>query len=157
MFTLAAAGLLRSFLADVRAHGGVRQMLAGFGAPRFGPGNLLPAALICVVGVMLLASRDWGIEARIIPLIVGGGAVLFGALTLANEVFGRPPDAARPGVRRRRAARIGAARRSRRQQKIHMDIGSQIGHLPTGVIALRAAPCSSAGWRPSSPRWRRSG
>ena len=139
MFTLALTGLLRSFLGDVRAQGGVRQMLAGFGAPRFGPGNLLPAALICVVGVMLLASRDWGIEARIIPLIVGGGALLFGALTLANEVFGKPADAARPGaaddILPALEQRAGAAGR----QKIHMDIESHIGHLPIGVKLTRGA------------------
>ena len=39
MFTLALTALLRSFLGDVRTQGGVRQMLAGFGAPRFGPAN----------------------------------------------------------------------------------------------------------------------
>jgi len=134
MFTLAAAGLLRSLLADVRAHGGARRMLASFGAPQFGPGNLLPAALVCVVIVMLLASRDWGIEARIIPMIVGGGAVLFGTLTLANEVFGKAPDAPRAG-----SADDMLPERAAGPQKIHMDIGSQIGHLPTGVILARGA------------------
>jgi TctA family transporter len=138
MFALALTGLLRSLLSDVRAQGGVRHMLAGFGAPRFGPGNLLPAALICIVGAMLQASRDWGIEARIIPLIVGVGALLFGVLTLANDVFGRPAKAARPGaaggVLPELEQRAGAGR-----QKIHMDIESHIGHLPIGVKLSRGA------------------
>jgi hypothetical protein len=134
MFALALAGLLRSFLGDVRAHGGARQMLAGFRAPRFGPGNLLPAALICVVVTMLLASRDWGIEAKIIPVIVGGGALLFCALTLANEVFGKPAGAAGTGP----VDGILPEGTSGRQ-KMHMDIESHIGHLPTRVKLLRGA------------------
>ena len=127
MFALALAGLLRSFLGDVRAHGGVRRMLAGFGAPRFGAGNLLPAALICVVVAMLLAVVDWGIEARIIPMIVGAGAMLFGALTLANDVFRKPAAACGRRRRRRSPARIGAAR-NRRAKDSH---GYRIAHQPS--------------------------
>src|ERR1700681_2942685 len=90
MFTLSVFGLLRSFLQDVRAHGGIKTMLSGFGAARLGPANLLPAALLVLFAAMLARSLDWGIEAKIIPIIVGSGAILFGALTLANDVFRKP-------------------------------------------------------------------
>jgi hypothetical protein len=81
---------------------------------------------------MLLASRDWGIEARIIPVIVGAGGMLFCALTLANDVFGRSSDAAR-------ADAPGILPGATGQQKMHMDIESHIGHLPIGVKLLRGA------------------
>jgi hypothetical protein len=134
MFALALAGLLQSFLGDVRTHGGARQMLAGFGVPRFEPGNLLPAGLICVIAMMLLASSDWDIEARIIPTIVGGGGMLFCALTLANDVFRKPADTAGAAlpVWEQRAGAGG-------EQKVHMDIASHIGHLPIGVKLSRGA------------------
>ena len=94
MFALAIAGLLRSFVQDVRAHGGAGKLTAGFGAARIAPGNLLPAALVGIIVMMLVASRDWSIEAKIIPLIVGSSAMVFCMLSLANDVFGRPADTA---------------------------------------------------------------
>jgi len=139
MFALALAGLLRSFLGDVRAHGGARKMLAGFGAPRFGPGNLLPAALACIVVAMLLASQDWGIEAAIIPMIVGTGATLFCVLTLANDVFREPAEAASAGAGDEIPPELAQRAAATGGQKIHMDIGSHIGHLPIGVIVSRGA------------------
>jgi len=139
MFALALAGLLRSCLGDVRAHGGARQMLAGFGAPRLAPGNLLPAALACIVVAMLLASQDWGIEAQIIPVIVGSGAALFCALTLANDVFREPTDAASAGAADEVPTELAQRAAATSGQKIHMDIGSHIGHLPIRVIVSRGA------------------
>jgi hypothetical protein len=139
MFALALAGLLRSFLGDVRAHGGARKMLAGFGAPRFGPGNLLPAVLACIVVAMLLASQDWGIEAQIIPMIVGSGATLFCTLTLANDVFREPADAQGAGVADEVPPELAQCAAATSGQKIHMDIGSHIGHLPIGIILSRGA------------------
>ena len=52
--------------------------------------NLL-GSLVGVV-MMLVASRDWSIEAKIIPLIVGSSAAVFCMLSLANDVFRRPAD-----------------------------------------------------------------
>jgi hypothetical protein len=152
MFALAIGGLLRSFLRDVRGHGGFAGMMAGFGTGRFAPGNLLPAALIILIGSMLAASRDWGVEAKIIPLIVGGGAALLCALSLANDVFGESSEGAVPRRAPRRAGEQSQERASADasgaadamqdlalEQKIHMDIASHIAHLPTRTKLTRGA------------------
>jgi hypothetical protein len=84
--------------------------------------------------MMLVASRDWSIEAKIIPLIVGSSAMLFCSLSLANDVFGRPADTAA-----RDAAGPGWLQKIDRDQKIHMDIASRLGHLLTGIKLARGA------------------
>jgi hypothetical protein len=88
---------------------------------------------------MLFAGLDWGIEARIIPMIVGGGATLFGALTLANDVFRKPADSAYAGADDEVPPELAQRSAATGRQKIHMDIGSHIGHLPIGVILARGA------------------
>jgi TctA family transporter len=95
MFVLSVLGLLRSFVEDVRTHGGISGMVSGFGAARFQPTNLLPTALLLLVATMLAQSLDWSFEAKIVPMIVGGLALLFGMSTLGNEVFRRPRAAPR--------------------------------------------------------------
>jgi TctA family transporter len=137
MFALSVFGLMRSFLQDVRAHGGIGNMLSGFGAARLGPANLLPAALLLLFAAMLAQSLDWGIEAKIIPIIVGSGAILFGALTLANDVFRKPVPRidAGVGVRSEIEQKAGAVA----QQKMHMDIESHIAHLPAAIKLTRGA------------------
>jgi hypothetical protein len=136
MFALAIAGLLRSFVRDLRAHGGAGKLIAGFGAARTAPENLLPAALAGIIAMMLVATRDWSIEAKIIPLIVGSSAMLFCSLSLANDVFGRPVDTA---ARDAGGLAPGGPQKIDRDQKIHMDIASHIGHLPTGIKFARGA------------------
>ena len=89
MFTFAGLSLFRPLLQDVRIHGGVKGMLTGFGRPHLSWQNLFPAVLLILFGVMLSQATDWNPLARIIPLIVGTGAVLFCTLALINEVFKR--------------------------------------------------------------------
>ena len=40
---------MRPLLQDVREHHGISAMLTSFGAPRFTPSNLFPAALLCLI------------------------------------------------------------------------------------------------------------
>jgi TctA family transporter len=158
MFTLAIAALLRSLIGDVRAYGGAGRMVSSLGAPRLAPGNLLPAVLFCAIAVMLAATSDWSIEAKIIPMIVGSGGAAFCLLSLANDVFRKPlataPGAAGPpwptsgtsavapvheggtrgGLMRER---IGGVPDIHPQQKIHMDIASHVDHLPLATKLLR--------------------
>jgi hypothetical protein len=130
MLVFAVAGLLRSFVRDLRAHGGVGKLMAGFGAARIAPENLLPAALVGVIAMMLVASRDWSIEAKIIPLIVVSSAMVFWSLSLANDVFGPPADTA---ARDAAGRAPGRPQEVDRDQKIHMDVTAHLGHLPTGI------------------------
>ena len=130
MFALAAASLFRPFLQDVRIHGGVKGMLSDFGRPRFAWRNLFPVFLLGLFAVMMTEATTWNPLARIVPLIVGTGAILFCALALATEIFKRGE------VKNEDAGELAKARVT---QKIHMDIGSNIGHLPVRTLLIRGA------------------
>src|ERR1700681_79656 len=127
MFTMAALSLMGPLLQDIRAHHGVKAMLTDFGRPRITMDNLFPAALLSLFAVMLYQSLGWSFEARIIPSIVGTGAVLFGGLSLANDMFRRAPGEG--GLADKAKAVI--------SEKIHMDIASKTAHLPGDVILIR--------------------
>jgi hypothetical protein len=123
MFVMAGLSLLRPLLQDVRGHGGLRKMVSQWGHPQFAADNLFPAALLCLFVAMLSQSFGWPFAARIIPSIVGIGAMLFCSLSLINDVFGLHD-------------RTGATPAGN-SQKIHMDIASKTAHLPGGVILTR--------------------
>jgi TctA family transporter len=127
MFTMAALSLMGPLLQDIRAHHGLRAMLTDFGRPRITMDNLFPAALLSLFAVMLYQSLGWSFEARIIPSIVGTGAVLFGGLSLANDMFRRAPGEG--GLADKAKAVI--------SEKIHMDIASKTAHLPGDIILIR--------------------
>jgi putative tricarboxylic transport membrane protein len=127
MFTLAALSLMGPLLQDVRAHHGVRAMLSDFGRPIFTSDNVFNAGLLGLFLVMLYQSIGWSFEARIIPTIVGTGAILFCSLSLATDIFKRPVEAG--GLADKAKAVV--------SEKIHMDIASKTSHLPGGVILIR--------------------
>ena len=124
MFIMAGLSLLRPLLADIRTHGGVKKMVSQWGHPMFSPENLFAAALLCLFIAMIAASLDWSFAARIIPTIVGTGAILFCSLSLINDVFGLHE-------------RGGGGVIAEKSKKIHMDIASKTAHLPTKVILTR--------------------
>jgi TctA family transporter len=128
MFTLAAMSLMGPLLQDIRAHHGMRSMLSDFGRPRLTSDNLFNAALLCLFLVMLYQSLGWSFEARIIPTIVGTGALLFCTLSLANDMFKRPVE--QDGGLADKAKAVVS-------QKIHMDIASKTSHLAGDVILIR--------------------
>jgi hypothetical protein len=130
LFALALFGLLRPLWQDVKAQGGVYNMLTNFGAPRFRLSQLFPAAVIVVLSYMLIESREWNIAARIVPQIVGSLALAFALLSLANAVFRRATAAKAPGT----AGSAGAEVKSR----IHMDLASDTAHIPRRTVILRA-------------------
>jgi TctA family transporter len=128
MFGLAAISLLGPLIQDIRSHGGPKRMLSQWGHPIFSTDNLFPAALLILFIVMLSQSFDWAFAARIVPTIVGVGAILFCSLSLANDVF---------GVHERGGAAAAAAGDGKTPHKIHMDIVSKTSHLPGIVVLLR--------------------
>jgi hypothetical protein len=83
--------------------------------------------LLSLFAVMLYQSIGWSFEARIIPTIVGTGAVLFGGLSLANDMLRHAPEDG--GLADKAKAVI--------SEKIHMDIASKTAHLPGDVILIR--------------------
>lgn len=126
MFALAALSLFRPLLQDVRGHGGVRGMLSGFGRARITWQNLFPVFLLGLFGVMLSQATTWNPLARIVPMIVGSGAILFCSLALINEVF--------KGSKTKSLDEIA---RAQVEQKIHMDIKSAVSHVPWQKLLLR--------------------
>jgi len=124
MFIMAGLSLLRPLLADVRGHGGLRRMVSQWGHPMFSAENLFAGALLCLFIAMLGESFEWSFAARIIPTIVGTGAILFCSLSLINDVFGLHE-------------RDGGGAIAEKSKKIHMDIASKTAHLPTKVILTR--------------------
>ena len=127
MFTMAGLSLMGPLLQDVRAHNGIKGMLLDFGRPRLTANNLFPAALLCLFLAMLYQSLGWSFEAKIIPTIVGVGAVLFCSLSLANDIFKRPVETG--GLADKAKAAV--------SQKIHMDIASKTAHLPPLTVLGR--------------------
>jgi hypothetical protein len=124
MFILAGMSLLRPLLQDVRSHGGLKNMVSHWGHPQFAVNNLFSAGLLCLFVAMVGTSFQWAFAARIIPTIVGTGAVLFCALSLINDVFGMHD-------------RGGGGPAAAKSQKIHMDIASKTAHLPGKTIVTR--------------------
>ena len=116
-------------LQDIREHHGIKAMLSNFGRPRLSTDNLFPAALLCLFLVMLWMSISWPFEAKVVPTIVGVGAVISWGLSLANDIFsvGHGEDVA--GLAEKAKAVV--------TQKIHMDIASKTAHLPGQVILVR--------------------
>jgi TctA family transporter len=125
MFALAAMSLLGPLIGDIRSHGGVRKMFSQWGRPLFSTDNLFPAGLLILFIMMLSQSLDWAFAARIVPTIVGVGAVLACALSLANDVFGVHEGEDGASV----------APAGKGPKKIHMDIVSKTSHLP-GLTVL---------------------
>jgi TctA family transporter len=128
MFAAAAWTLLRPFWQDIRGHRGVRGLASDIGVPRLTWPNLFPIFLLCLFAIMMHEAVGWSLYAKIIPLIIGSAAILFCALALVNEVFKRPAGA--PSVLE---AKVIAGVR----QNIHMDIVSNVAHLPAKTILLR--------------------
>ncbi len=129
LFALALLGLMRPLWQDLKALGGVRAMLARFGAPRLELPQLFPLALIALLAYMLFEARQWSFAARIVPQIVGTLAIGFATLSLLNALFRRGDAAARPA----------AGAPPEIAAKIHMDLASDTGHLPRRTVLVRAA------------------
>jgi TctA family transporter len=123
MFIMAGLSLLRPLLQDIRGHGGLRKMVSQWGHPQFAVGNLFAAALLGLFVVMLSESFEWTFAARIIPTIVGTGAILFCSLSLINDVF---------GLHERNGESAAA-----KSDKIHMDIASKTAHVPGKIVLTR--------------------
>jgi tetrahydromethanopterin S-methyltransferase subunit F len=130
MFALAALSLFRPLVQDVRAHGGVGGLFSGFGRAHFSWANIFPVFLLGLFAAMLSEATEWNPLARIIPLIVGSGAMLFCLLALINDVFKRG------GGKRESLDEIA---RAQVVQKIHMDIKSNVGHIPRHKLLFRGA------------------
>src|SRR5262245_17484504 len=130
MFALAALSLFRPLLQDVRAHGGFKGMVSDFGAPHLSWHNLFPLVLLVLFGAMMTEAVTWNPLARIVPLIVGSGAIVFCSLALMTELFKRGTV---------KAVSLDQKAMAQVQQKMHMDIASTVSHLPVQPMLTRGA------------------
>jgi TctA family transporter len=128
VFVAAGVSLLRPLMQDVRAHGGLRGMVSDFGSPRFTARNLFPAFLLALFAAMMIQATTWDFDAKIVPLIVGLAGIGFCTLALLTDCCKRP----RAGV-----TGLGDKAKADIAAKIHMDIASNISHLPTTTILWR--------------------
>jgi TctA family transporter len=130
MFALAAVTLIRPLFQDFRRRGGAAGLMAGFGRPRMAPQAILPAVLLCLFTVMLGQALTWNLYAKIVPLIVGAGAMLFCSMNLITEICRRAPVAG-IDLAIKAKAKFGNA--------VHMDVASNVQHLSSNTILLRGS------------------
>jgi TctA family transporter len=130
MFVLAGISLLRPLIQDVKAHGGIKGLLSDFGAPKLSWPNLFPVFLLVLFVLMMREAVQWNPLARIVPLIVGGGAILFCSMQLMTDIFKRAANPTESLTDKAKALV---------QRKMHMDILSNVSHLPVKTLLLRGA------------------
>ena len=128
IFAIAALGLFRPLIADIKKQGGVGGMLSGFGKPHFEAQHLMHLFLLSVFGYLLWEASSWNFSAKIVPMIVGTIGFICVAISLLNEVS-RKPHAEAPA--------LGDEAKHQVEEKIHMDLESDTGHLSLHVILVR--------------------
>jgi TctA family transporter len=131
LFALAILGIVRPLLQDVRSQGGVRRMLTNFQAPTFHPSQLFTMFMIVLIGSAVAASLRWDFSAKIVPIVVGVAGLTAAALSLFNEMCRKPAVVGAEGLAEHTQHEV--------EQKIHMDLTSDTGHLPVREIIVRAA------------------
>src|SRR5262249_43699829 len=131
LLALAIIGLVRPFLSDVRRQGGTVKMLTSFQAPQFKPQHLFTMFFIAMVGAMVIAAESWAFAAKLVPMIVGIIALTVAGLSLFNELCRKPAAVTEGSIAEQAQAEV--------EQKIHMDLESDTGHLPLRTIITRSA------------------
>jgi hypothetical protein len=84
--------------------------------------------LLCVFGYLLFEASSWNFSAKIVPMIVGTIGFACISVSLINEVSRRPH--AEAGDLKGEAKEVV-------EEKIHMDLESDTGHLSLHVILVR--------------------
>ena len=131
LFLMAIVGLVRPLLSDIRSQGGLRNMLTSFQAPRFHPAQLFTIFMIVLIGAAVAVASRWDFSAKVVPLVVGTAALTAAALSLFNDMCRKPAAAAPEGLAGQAQHQV--------EEKIHMDLTSDTGHLPVREIIVRAA------------------
>ncbi len=131
IFAIAALGLFRPLIADIRAHGGIKGMLSGFGKPRINFGMVMHVFMMGLIGYMVWEASHWNFSAKIVPLIVGGLALTFCVVSLLNEMFRDPQHVI--------DISIAAAAEEGIEKKIHMDVDSGTSEMDQKVVVQRSA------------------
>jgi hypothetical protein len=141
LLALAVVGLLRPLLQDALRQSSLRGLLGSFGRPALRLDQLFYVFMIGLLGWMVIVSLDWPTNAKIVPLIVGGMALIFAVASLFDQVFKRP-DAERSKLAaaaepaKPATARKVEARPRTPQQRLLMHIGLFVASLAGSILAL---------------------
>jgi TctA family transporter len=131
LLLMAIVGLVRPLLSDIRRQGSLQKMLTSFQAPRFHPSQLFTIFMIMLIGTAVVVASRWDFSAKIVPLVVGTAALTAAALSLFNDMCRKPAAAAAEGLAGHVQHEV--------EDKIHMDLTSDTGHLPVREIIVRAS------------------
>ena len=122
--------------------------MTNFQGPQFHLSQLFTIFVITVLGAACYMALSWDFSAKIVPLVIGIVALLAAGTSLFNDMCRKPEtgvesliDQTIHEVERQIAAgdSSGGAAAGAADQKIHMDLTSDTGHLPLNVIVTRAA------------------
>src|SRR3954469_6702805 len=137
LLTLAIIGVVRPFLADVRRQGGIGKLLTSFPDPTFRPQHLFTMFFIALIGAMFVSALPWAFAAKLVPMIVGTIALLVAGISLFNELCRKPTAAVGGSLIDQAQAEVEQTIHA--DEKIHMDLESDTGHLPLRTIVTRSA------------------
>jgi TctA family transporter len=130
LFIMAAIGLLRPMVQDIKSQGGVVNMTRSFQAPRFHLNQLFTIFMLAILTSMVLMATRWDFSAKIVPLVVGGVGITVCVLSLFNDMCRKPALAT--------SESLADSVQHEVEQKIHMDLASDTEHLPVELIIKRA-------------------
>jgi len=122
--------VVRPFLADVRRQGGIGKLLASFQAPTFKPQQLFTIFFIILIALLVTTAVPWAFAAKLVPMIVGIIALLVAGTSLFNEMCRKQTATDALSLVDQAQAEV--------EQKIHMDLESDTGHLPLRTIVTRS-------------------
>ncbi len=126
LFGFAILSLSAPFIQNVRSRGGLGSLLSGFHAPAWKPQQLFPVFLIGTIIVLMTNMEHWTSQAKIVPMVVAVGALLFCGSSLANAIFG--------DVRVEQPLHENPPKESGIS---HFDITSSLGDMPSSQIIGR--------------------
>jgi hypothetical protein len=87
--------------------------------------------MIAVIGTAMAVAMRWDFSAKVVPLVVGTVALTAAALSLFNDMCRKPQAAGPRGMAGELQHGV--------EERIHMDLASDTGHLPVREIVVRAA------------------
>ena len=123
----AVLGLLRPLLREVKAAGGLSGMLSGYSRPRFDGNSIFYLAFIGLLSVMVFTALDYNFEAKLVPVSVGGFAIVVAGLSLVNHTFRH----------RQQDSSEEARYRDKAMRSLHMDLTAD-DSIDRAVVLRRA-------------------
>jgi TctA family transporter len=129
-FALAAWGLIRPFMRQIRRIGGPAGLVTGYQPrPRVDANTWFYAVFIGLLALMLANSFDWKPLAKRVPIFVGWVTITIAAISFFNHLF-RPAATEGGG---------GDSAEARTRQQLHLDIAVSDEGVDTALMLRRAA------------------